>query len=80
MLFAGLFLQAEPKVTAPPATVRKALKLDTFYQKHIDVGGFSIVSSKKVSDYALLEAAYLIEQMLGSRRDILRAIDRKSVV
>ncbi|SVD89013.1 uncharacterized protein METZ01_LOCUS441867, partial [marine metagenome] len=47
------------EVTPPPAKVRKALKLDAFYQKHVDVGGLSIVSSKKVSNYALLEAAYL---------------------
>ena len=58
VLFAGLNLQAASKVTVPPAKVRKALQLDAFYQKHVDVGGFSVVSSKKVSDYALLEAAF----------------------
>ncbi len=78
-LVAGLVLQAAPKVTAPPAKVRAALGLDVFYQKHVDVGGFSIVSSKNVSDYALLEAAYLIRQMVGPRDDILKAMARNKV-
>ena len=79
MLFAGLNLQAAPKVTLPPAKVRKALQLDAFYQKHVDVGGLAIVSSKKVSDYALLEAVYLIGQMLGDRQDILKAMAKNKV-
>ena len=74
-----MVLQAAPKVSAPPAKVRAALRLDVFYQKHVDVGGFSIVSSKNVSDYALLEAAYLIRQMLGTRPDILRALAKNKV-
>ncbi len=78
-LLAGLNLQASPKVTVPPAKVRTALKLDAFYKKHVDVGGFSIVSSKKVSDYALLEAAYLIGKMLGGRQDILEAMAKNKV-
>ena len=79
MLFAGLNLQAAPKVTVPPPKVRKALQLDAFYQKHVDIGGLSVVSSKKVSDYALLEAAYLIGQMLGDRQDILKAMAKNKV-
>ena len=78
-LVAGLALQAAPKVAAPPAKVRAALGLDVFYQKHVDVGGFSIVSSKIVSDYALLEAAYLIRQMVGPRDDILKAMAKNKV-
>ena len=74
-LFSGLllapWLMAATKVTEPSAKVRKALKLAPFYKKHVDVGGFSIVSSEKVSNYALLEAAYLINQMLEGREDLL---------
>ena len=44
------------KVTAPPA----ALNLDPFYKKYISAKGYSIVSSDKVSDYALYEATYLV--------------------
>ena len=78
-LFAALTLDAAPKVTAPPAKVRKTLKLDAFYQKHVDVGGLSIVSSKKVSNYALLEAAFLIRKMLGEGEDILQAMAKNKV-
>jgi hypothetical protein len=78
-LVAAMVLNAAPKVTLPPAKVRAALELDAFYQKHVDVGGFSIVSSKKVSDYALLEAAYLIRQMVGPRDDILQAMAKNKV-
>ena len=67
------------EVTPPPNRVRQTLKLDDFYQKHVDVGGFSIVSSKKVSNYALLEAAYLIRKMLGKREDILAAMAKNKV-
>ncbi|MBM83898.1 MAG: hypothetical protein CMJ78_25360 [Planctomycetaceae bacterium] len=50
------------------------LKLDEFYKKHVNVGGYRILSSEKVSDYALLEAAHLIERMLHKRPDILKAL------
>src|SRR5262249_45526100 len=40
----------------------------------VNVGGLPIVSSEKVSDFALLEAAYLINQMLSERPDILKAL------
>ena len=48
-------------MTAPPVRVRQALALN-FYTKHVDVDGFSVVASDNVSDYALLEAAYLIRK------------------
>ncbi|HLJ94375.1 MAG TPA: hypothetical protein VKU02_14410 [Gemmataceae bacterium] len=63
------------KVTPVPAEVIERYKLDTtFYAKHVDYKGFSILSSAKVSDAALLEARYLIDQMLGEREDILQAM------
>src|SRR6266536_2121309 len=66
---------AEPKVTAVPEAVIKQFKLDTtFYKKHIDYKGFSILSSARVSDTALLEARYLIDKLLGEREDILKAM------
>ena len=58
------------RVALPPIE----LGLDPFYQKYIDVGGYPVVSSEKVSDYALLEAAHLIETMLAERPDILKAL------
>jgi hypothetical protein len=58
------------KVTSPPA----ALKLDPFYKKYISANGYPIVSSDKVSDYALYEAAYLVNMMLARREDVRRAM------
>ena len=61
-------------VTAPPRNVAKSLKLDPFYKKYVNAGGIAVVSSDKVSDYALLEAAYLINHMLDGRDDICKAM------
>jgi hypothetical protein len=65
----------EPKVTYVPEAVIKKFNLDTtFYKKHVDYRGFSILSSAKVSDAGLLEARYLIDKLLGDRPDILQAM------
>jgi len=63
------------KVTAVPEAVIKKFDLNTaFYKKHVDYKGFSILSSARVSDAGLLEARYLIAQLLGEREDILQAM------
>jgi len=62
------------KITAPPEAIVKALGLKPFYKKYVSAGGVTIISSEKVNDYALLEAAYLVNQMLGDRPDIRKAI------
>jgi alpha-glucosidase len=63
------------KVTAIPADVIKRYKLDTtFYKKHLDYKGFSILSSEKVSDEGLYEARYLIDKLLCEREDLLKAM------
>ena len=36
---------------------------DPFYEKYLSVRGFPVVASAKVSDYALKEAAYLIDRI-----------------
>jgi len=66
--------QATRRVTAPPKAVVQALKLKPFYKKYVSAGGIPVISSAKVSDYALLEAAYLIDRMLADRPDLARAI------
>lgn len=58
------------QVTAPPAE----LKLDPFYTKHVSASGYSIVGSAQVSDYALREAAWLVDQMLAQRPDVREAM------
>ena len=57
-----------------PPELRRSASLDPFYQKCTMVGQLPIVGSAKVSDFALLEAAYIIRHMLAGRDDILRAL------
>jgi hypothetical protein len=59
----------EPKqyeVRQPPSE----LKLPAFYSKYVSATGYPIVGSSRVNDYALKEAAYLIDMMLAERPDI----------
>ncbi len=60
------------KVTSPPA----ALKLDPFYAKYVSANGYPIVASRQVNDYALKEAAYLVDLMLAQRPDVRLAMIR----
>lgn len=70
--------QSAAQVTEVPEEVCKKFNLDTsFYKKHVDYKGFSILSSAKVSDEALLEARYLIDQLLREREDILKALIKR---
>jgi hypothetical protein len=68
-----------PRVTPVPEAVRKALKLDPFYQKYTDYRGLPVLSSRKVSDAALLEARHLIGRMLSGRDDVLKAMVKARV-
>ncbi len=61
---------AEYEVTAPPAE----MKLDAHYKKFVSANGYPIVASEKVSDFALLEAAYLANMMLSQRPDVRAAM------
>ncbi|MCX6868608.1 MAG: hypothetical protein NTV46_20855 [Verrucomicrobia bacterium] len=54
--------------------LRASAALDHFYQKYTLVGALPIVSSDKPADFALLEAAYIIRNMLDGRDDILQAM------
>ena len=76
-LFAVLFTEAKDDLTVKPIPddERERLDLDAFYQKRVVVGGFSIVGSKKVSNYALSEAGYLIRQIVGNRDDLLNIMN-----
>ena len=62
--------QAIGEVTAPPA----ALGAPDFYKKYIDAGGYPIVASETVNDYALKEAAFLANMMLVKRPDVREAM------
>ena len=54
--------------------LKRDWKLAPFYKKHVSIDGFPILASERVSDYALLEAAYLIERMVDKRPDLVRAL------
>ena len=58
------------QVTKPPTRLR----LPPFYSKYVDAHGYPIVSSAKVNDFALKEAAYLIDMMLAERPDVRKAM------
>ncbi|MFN4943689.1 MAG: hypothetical protein ACK40T_02350 [Akkermansiaceae bacterium] len=69
------FSQTSPavrEITAPPAE----LKAPPFYKKYIDAKGYPIVASATVNDYALREAAYLVDMMLVKRDDIRTAMTK----
>jgi hypothetical protein len=55
----------------PPPT---GLKLPAFYTKYIEADGYPIVASDRVNDYALREAAYLVNLMLAKRPDVRAAM------
>jgi hypothetical protein len=64
------------EVTTIPIEVRENLNLKEFYQKRVNVCGFSILSSKNVSNFALKEAAFLIRKMIGERVDLLEELNK----
>lgn len=64
---------APARVGKPPAG------FPAFYKKHVSVNGFPVVASDKVSDYALLEAGYLIGKMLSERPDVIKALTENGV-
>jgi hypothetical protein len=59
-----------PRVTAPPP----ALQAPPFYRKYLAATGFPILASARVSDYALREAAYLVDMLLARRPDVRQAM------
>src|SRR5436309_3013205 len=61
------------RVTEVPQAVRERLGLDPFYKKYLETKGFPVVSSEKVSDEALIEAADIVDHMLDVRDDVREA-------
>jgi photosystem II stability/assembly factor-like uncharacterized protein len=70
---------AAPRVSGVPDDLRERLKLDPFYEKHLDLEGMPILTSGKVSDAALVEAAYLIQSMLAERPDVHKEMVKNRV-
>jgi hypothetical protein len=65
----SLLSGADP-IMEPPAE----LKVPEFYKKYIAADGYPIVASEKVNDYALREAAFLVNKMLANRPDVRKAM------
>lgn len=61
---------AQAQVSAPPNN----LKVDAFYSKYVSANGYPIISSANVDNYALNEAAYLVNLMLAKRPDVRDAM------
>jgi len=62
--------EPDRKVVAPPPRH----SADGFYSKYVEAGGYPIVGSTNVSDFAMLEAAYLVDLLLARRPDVRRAM------
>ncbi|MDE0818764.1 MAG: hypothetical protein OSA92_13955, partial [Pirellulaceae bacterium] len=61
MTITGSSLEAVEKNSSYRVTsVPKKFGFDSFYKKHVSANGFPIIGSEKVDDYALREAAYLV--------------------
>ena len=69
----------DPSVVAPPDELRRQLNLAPFYRKCVVEEGFAIVSSDKVSDFALREASYVVNSMLAGRDDVRQALVKNKV-
>ena len=50
------------------------LKAPDFYSKYVDAGGYAVLASDRVSDFAVKEAAFLIHTMLRERPDVKQAM------
>jgi hypothetical protein len=64
-----------PKVEQPP----RDWGLSPKYEKCVSLDGFPVLGSAKVSDFALFEAAYVVDRMLADRPEALRALTKARV-
>lgn len=69
---ASTSVAAELKVAKPPKGYSEK------YTKYVSADGFPVLGSAKVNDYAMLEAAYLINKMLGPRPDVRKSMIENS--
>lgn len=50
------------------------LNAPEFYSKYVDAGGYAVLASERVNDYAVKEAAFLIHKLLERRPDVMKAM------
>ena len=80
----GSFRSTRPReVPVESVAMHQAVRFDPpdpngvpsmYTQRCLDAGGFPIVASAKVNPYALEEARYLVNQMLGDQNELRQAI------
>ncbi len=76
VLFTTCYIWAEiPHITQPPADQSS----DGFYSKYLDCNGISVKSSDKVADQALYRVNELLNQVLGTRPDLHKALAEAGV-
>lgn len=79
-VFVGLCAQTPaPESPVIEAALRESFSLKPHYQRALVIEGFPVVSSEKVPDAALAEAAHIIRQMLKNRPDILRKLGENKI-
>ena len=66
----------EYRVTKPPPTLEASVRR---YEKYVSVRGLPIVAAGGVSDYALFEAAFLVDRMIGDRPELIAALVERKV-
>lgn len=67
-------------MVGPPTPELTALfSLAPFYKKVALVDGLPIVASGRVLDQAVAEAAFLVDRLVGERREILGALARRRI-
>jgi len=82
---AGAFMalgaaKTDRKAAVYPERIVKLLKTrDPFYKQHIAPDGVLIISSEKVSKYALAEASYLMRMMLVNRPDVMKKVTARNI-
>ncbi len=79
LLASASWLHANDVLSPVPDKVRSDFKLSPFYQKVVLIGDFPVVSSVKVGDPALSEAAAVVKAMLAGRDDIFTAMAKNKV-
>lgn len=72
-------LDAQTVSSPVPETVRTEFHLSPFYQKCLNDAGLPVVSSAKVRDQALREAAWIVDHLLAGRGDIRAALAANKV-
>src|SRR5258706_12479709 len=79
LLFASITFADSLKISPPSPDLQKQLNLSPFYKKSLDNHGLFIISSEKPSDFALYEAAYILDHMLQNRDDLRAALIKNNL-